>query len=121
MLFRQRVISPKNIGMATEWAASEDSEVAALAQIVADVGRVCPGRRKRMQKIRSGHPALWARMVAAGAIDYDQLESSRTDYEDDAEELADPAGGADVGGLIAPDLVTGDEDEAVEDEDEIPF
>src|SRR5437773_7843989 len=65
MLFGQSRISPLNIGMAMEWAAGDDSEVTALALIVADVGRVCPGKKKRMSKIMNDHPALWARMVAA--------------------------------------------------------
>src|SRR5260370_11032621 len=109
MLFRQRVISAENIRMATEWAADRDSEVVALAQIVAEIGRVCPGRKRRMQKIRDRHPDLWARMTVAGVIDYDQLESSRPDY-DDARWLADPADVADPGAPLAPDpLARGDD------------
>ncbi len=121
MLFRQRVISAKNIRMATEWAADRDSEVVALAQIVAEIGRVCPGRKRRMQKIRDRHPNLWARMTAAGVIDYEQIESSRPDYEDDARWLADLVDGSDRDELVALDRVGRDEDQADKDEDEIPF
>jgi hypothetical protein len=68
MLLRQRVISRKNIGMAMEWAGSEDQEVAQLACIVADIGRVHPSRKRRLPFLRNRHPELWARMVVAGVV-----------------------------------------------------
>jgi len=69
MLLGQSVISPKNVQMARVWAAGEDVEVAELALIVAEIGRIHPGRKKRLPHIRTRHPALWARMVAAGVVD----------------------------------------------------
>jgi len=81
ILLRQRVISPKNIGMAVEWAGSEDPAVAELAQLVADIGRTHPGRKKRLPTIRQRHPALWARMVAAGLVD--EWPESDADFEDE--------------------------------------
>src|SRR5258708_27457861 len=85
MLFRQRRISPLNIGMAMEWADGDDAEVTALALIVADVGRVCPGKKKRMGRIRNSHPALWKRMGAADLIDFDAMPElcDRRETEDE--------------------------------------
>ena len=69
MLLRQRLISAKNVGMAMEWAGSEDREVSQLARIVADIGRVHPGRKRRLPFLRNHHAELWERMVAAGVVD----------------------------------------------------
>lgn len=83
MLFQQSVISPKNIGMAYEWAGSEDADIAGLAKIVVDVGRAHPGRKKRWPRIRTLHPELWSRLVAAGVADQLPMDSSREDRPGD--------------------------------------
>src|SRR5436305_12475027 len=79
MLFRQSRISPKNIGMAMEWAAGDDPEVTALALIVAEVGRYHPGKRKRLGRMKHDRPALWERMIAADLLfDFDEpLDSGK--------------------------------------------
>jgi hypothetical protein len=66
MLVEQRVLSPKNIRTARDWARSEDSEVRELAQLVADIGQVHPSRKRRLSFLQARHPELCARMIAAG-------------------------------------------------------
>ena len=44
----QSNISKKNVGRLTELARSENKEVADLAQIVLEVGKVKPHKRKRL-------------------------------------------------------------------------
>jgi hypothetical protein len=83
MLFRQKNISPKNIGMAGEWVGSEDRDVAALALLVVDVGRAHPGRKKRWPHIQSRHPGLWTRLVAAGVVDELPMDTSWEHQPDD--------------------------------------
>lgn len=124
MLFRQRNITPKNIGMAAEWTASNDPKVAVLAQIVADVGRVCPHRKHRMRKIRQHYPDLWARMLAADIVDFDQLPHSVFEEEDEQEQRDEPTPIVEGGELEDPGLSrtkTRPEVTIPFDEDEIPF
>jgi hypothetical protein len=83
MLLRQSVISPRNIGMASEWAGSQDREVAELARIVADIGRVHPGRKRRLPHIRTQKPELWERMLAAGVVQPDPQYSWDDEHDDD--------------------------------------
>jgi len=87
ILRRQSVISRKNMRMAVEWSTDEDSQLAELAQIVAEVGRVHPGRKHRLSFIESRHPALWARMVAAGVVDDHRSEYSPYDEAGDEDEI----------------------------------
>jgi len=121
MLFGQSVISPKNIGMAYEWTGSEDAEIAALAKIVVDVGRAHPGRKKRWPRIRTLHPELWKRLVAAGIVDDLPMDSSWEDRPDDGwryEGTDDPEPHRTApDGDVQPVLPTYEED----DRDEIPF
>ena len=84
MLLRQRVISAKNVRMAMEWAESEDQEVARLARIVADIGRIHPGRKRRLPFLRNHHAELWARMIAAGMVyEFPEDEAEIAHYERD--------------------------------------
>jgi hypothetical protein len=75
MLCRQSNISPRNIGMAAAWVAEGDTEVATLAQLVVDVGRIHPRKRKRLPIIRRNYPELWNRMIAAGVVEDWSCES----------------------------------------------
>jgi hypothetical protein len=123
MLFRQRRISPLNIGMAMEWAAGNDPEVTALALIVADVGRVCPGKKKRMGRIKNDHPALWKRMVAADLVDFDQMPEL-CDRVEDEEIWPRVPFDADPGGTDLPALMTDEEIFGVpydDDDEDVPF
>jgi hypothetical protein len=83
MLHRQSVISPRNIRMASEWAGSQDREVAELAGIVADIGRVHPGRKRRLPYIRTHKPELWERMLAAGVVHPEAQYASDDEHGDD--------------------------------------
>lgn len=116
MLFRQRVISAKNVSMATEWARSDDQEVAQLSRIVADIGRVHPARKRRLPFLRNRHADLWARMVAAGAV-YEivvEHEAEIEQYERDA-----PYSSSDDG--IERNVATATQANDYDDGDEIPF
>lgn len=106
MLFEQRVISVKNVRMAMDWTGSEDPEVSEVARIVADIGRLHPGRKRRLPFLRDRHPDLWTRMLAAGLV---------PDFPDD-----DPQDGSE-GDDAAYSQWAGDREEVIEDEDEIPF
>ncbi|HYM61514.1 MAG TPA: hypothetical protein VEZ11_11555 [Thermoanaerobaculia bacterium] len=83
MLHRQSNISRKNLQMAAMWASEGDAEVAALANLVIDIGIAHPHRRKRLPFIRRNRPELWKRMVAAGMAeewpDQDPLDEYPTD------------------------------------------
>jgi hypothetical protein len=70
MLHRQSNISDGNIKTATTWANDPEAEVATLARLTADIGRIHPRKKKRFRHIRREDPALFQRMIAAGvAID----------------------------------------------------
>src|SRR5262245_53840480 len=66
ILHRQSNISEKNIRMCTIWANDSDPEVATLAGLAVDIGRLHPRRRKRYGYIRHNDAALFQRMIAAG-------------------------------------------------------
>jgi hypothetical protein len=87
MLFEQSNISQGNIQTALTWAESDDAEVAALARIVADVGRAHSHRKKRLPSIARKHPGLWKRMVEAGLVD-DWVE--RSQYPEEPEDITGP-------------------------------
>lgn len=106
MLFGQRVISVKNVRMAMDWTGSEDPEVSEVARIVADIGRLHPGRKRRLPFLRDRHPDLWTRMLAAGLV---------PDFGDD-----DPEDGSARDDAAYSQLAE-DQEELVENEDEIPF
>lgn len=67
-LHGQSRISRKNVARLTELSASEDPEVAERAAVMLEVARVTPGKKRRLARIRSAHPALWRRMLAAGLL-----------------------------------------------------
>ena len=69
MLFRQSRISAKNLDSAREWATAGDPKVGPLAAIVAEIGVLYPGKRKRLALIHRNHPELWQRMIAAGIVE----------------------------------------------------
>jgi hypothetical protein len=63
-----------------------------LARLVVEVGLVHPRKKKRLPRIRSRHPELWERMVAAGLAD-EWLESSDREQESAGDGLdEEPAG-----------------------------
>jgi len=65
---RQSNISKKNIETAAAWTSDADPEVATLAALVVEVGRVHPHRRRRHGHIRSADPGLFQRMITAGLV-----------------------------------------------------
>lgn len=69
MLCSQSNISPANRGMAAAWAAEGNDELQSLAQLVLDIGRVHPRKKKRLPFIRRNHPDLWRRMIAMGVAE----------------------------------------------------
>jgi hypothetical protein len=68
MLYQSN-ISRQNIDMAVAWGLEGNAEVAALAQLVVDVGSVHPRKKKRLPYIQRNDPALWHRMLAAGVVE----------------------------------------------------
>ena len=66
MLIDQSNVSTKNIKMAAAWANDDAPEVATLAKLVVDIGRIHPRKRKRVGRIRQRDPALFQRMIASG-------------------------------------------------------
>jgi hypothetical protein len=68
MLLDQSNISPKNIKMAATWDNDDDPEIATLAKLVVDIGRLHPRKRKRAGRIHRSDPALFQRMIAAGLV-----------------------------------------------------
>src|SRR4051794_2244991 len=123
MLFRQPNITPKNIGMASEWTASNDPKVAVLAQIVVDVGRIFPYRKHRMRKLRQHRPALWARMLAADVVDFDQLPRSAHEQESEQERSDEPTPRVELAGMEDPALSRTKtlQEVTIPFDDEIPF
>ena len=69
MLTRQSNISKLNIRMASAWSEEGDSHVTALAQVVAEIGRVHPHKKNRLSYIRKNKPELWGRMIETGVVD----------------------------------------------------
>ena len=109
MLCRQSNISPANVRTAAAWALEGNAEVAALAQLVADMGRVHPHRKKRLPYIQRNVPALWHRMIAAGLVE-DWPDDWLTDERWTGSEL--------------PDMMEeqpSSEDEFDDEEVEVPF
>jgi hypothetical protein len=128
-MLRQKNISPLNIGMAMEWAEGDNPEVTELALIVADVGRVCPRRKKRMIRIRNDHPALWKRLLAADLVDFDQMPKpwdwpEGEDASPGVPFVVETGGGVETGGTDAPALMTDEEIFGVpydDDDEDVPF
>ncbi len=95
MLRSQSNITPANRGTAAAWAKEGNAEIQTLAQLVMDIGRVHPRRKKRLPFIRRNHPQLWSRMIAADVVE--DWPSDGHDPEDDSagelvtEHLFEPA------------------------------
>jgi hypothetical protein len=107
--------------MASEWAESTDPEVAALARLVVDVGRVHPRKRKRLPYIRSRDPELWERMVAAGLAD-EWFESSEWGQESAGDRLDEEPAGLSSHRAFPVENVDPEPPAREEyDEDELPF
>jgi hypothetical protein len=104
MLAQQSNISKSNIDTAAAWTTDTNAEVATLALLVVEIGRVHPRRKKRHGNIRRDHPELFRRMIAAGVV---------SDWSDTADERE-----PDV------DVAPGEGDEPFTDswiEDDAPF
>jgi hypothetical protein len=69
MLCSQSNITPANRGTAAAWAAEGNPELQTLAQLVMDIGRVHPRKKKRLPFIQRNHPELWSRMIAADVVE----------------------------------------------------
>lgn len=113
MLRRQSNISQRNIQAATAWAAGADADVAALAQLVAEIARAHPGKRKRLPYIRRNHPGLWQRMIVAGLVDDRPDNRSSPEL---SEEFEWPRQG-----VRAAIILGRFDEEGEEDDGEIPF
>lgn len=118
ILCRQTCISAKNVAWLTSLSASADRELAERAAIMVEIARVAPRKRKRLGRIRHGHPELWQRMVTAGLVVPDSdPEGPPTAYDDAPGEGYWPAeDNVDEDGTAPAD----DHDDGLAD-DELPF
>jgi hypothetical protein len=64
----QSNISKKNLDRLTELAASENEQVAELARIVLEIGKVRPGKRKRLAFLARNHRELLDKLEETGLI-----------------------------------------------------
>lgn len=65
---RQSNISRKNLSRLSELIASEKSEVAELAKVVLEIGKVKPHKRKRLSFLARNHRDLIERLEETGLI-----------------------------------------------------
>ncbi len=98
----QAHISRKNVARLKELSASKDPAVSEKAAVMLEVARIAPFKRRRFGRIRSAHPELWRRLVAAGLAwpepedegpDASLLPVEELEWEDDDEE---PGGDSEV-------------------------
>ncbi len=64
----QSNISKKNLQRLTELPASENEEVAELARIVLEIGKVKPGKKKRLAFLARNHRDLLEKLEETGLI-----------------------------------------------------
>ncbi len=103
MLHRQSNISRLNVDLALEWATDGDEEVTRLAALVAAIGKLHPGKRKRLPFIRKNHPSLWQAMVAAQIVEewpesdeaFNDLRGSETPHAFEAASMPEVPEGED--------------------------
>lgn len=64
----QSRISEKNVRYLRSLATSPAPDVAEWAQVLLEIARLCPGRRRRLRRLGE-HPELWARMIRLGIVE----------------------------------------------------
>ena len=87
----QSNISKKNLKRLNELSRSENKEIAKLASLVHEVGRVKPHRRRRLKFLTEKHKELLKQLVASDLIDdfdylpdyYDESRIDEIDYYED--------------------------------------
>ncbi len=65
---RQSNISEKNLSRLTALATSENPEIAELAKVVLEIGKVKPHKRKRLSFLARNHRDLIVRLEETGLI-----------------------------------------------------
>lgn len=65
---QQSNISKKNMSRLRELSLSENDEIAKLASLVLEVGRIKPGKRRRLKVLASGHQELLNQLEETGLI-----------------------------------------------------
>ncbi len=65
----QSSISQRNLDRLAVLAASLNPEIARLAKLVLEIGKACPRKRKRIQKLEHDHKDLVVQLKAAGLYD----------------------------------------------------
>jgi hypothetical protein len=68
-VFSQSRISGKNIAQLTEFAQAEDPEVRGFAEVVLELARIRPHRRRRYRGLQKSHPELWQRLRDTGILE----------------------------------------------------
>ena len=80
----QSNISKKNLKRLNELSLSENMEIAKLASLVHEVGRVKPHKRRRLKFLKEKHKELLGQLAATGLIDdFDLLSDYRGDQRID--------------------------------------
>ena len=87
----QSNISKKNLKRLNELSQSENKEIAKLASLVHEVGRVKPHKRRRLKFLTEKHKELLKQLVASDLIDdfdylpdyYDESRIDEIDYYED--------------------------------------
>lgn len=77
-LFWQSNISRRNLNRLQELRDSDDEKIREMAQLVYDVARVKPQRRKRIGFLKRNHPEIFERFAKVARID-----AVEHDYDDD--------------------------------------
>lgn len=67
-ILRQSNISEKNLSRLTAMVASENPEIAELANVVLEIGKVKPHKRKRLSFLGRNHRELIERLGETGLI-----------------------------------------------------
>ena len=65
----QQNISQGNLDRLTVLAASLNPEIAQIAKLVLELGKVCPRKRKRLQQLQQNHKDLVAQLKKTGLYD----------------------------------------------------
>ena len=106
-LHDQSRISRKNVKRLTELATWKDKDVAEQAAVMLEVAQIAPGKRRRLERIRTSRPVLWRRLIEVGLV-----------YPTTEEEAAWGALGA---GLSVEELDWEDDDEEPWEDGKEPF
>lgn len=83
-LFGQSRISKKNMTELAGLAQVDDPEISRLAEVVLELARLRPSKRKRFRGLRRHHPGLWQRMIEVGIVVDDYVPPPEDGWEPDS-------------------------------------